>query len=153
MGDGWNLMIWDLPAHPLIVHAPVVLIPITAFLSIFMVANRRLSQRFGPLILVIAGLGAASAFAAAQTGKSLQETLGYQVVEHANFGDRVWWFSIATFLTLLGLWLIDRSSRRSRRLDGNLLAIAVLAFAGLATYWVIRAGHTGAELVWAGRIL
>lgn len=153
MGEGWDFMIWDLPAHPLVVHAPVVLIPVTAFLSIFLVANRRLSQRFGPLVLGIAGLAAVSAFAAAQTGEALEETLGYEVVEHADFGERVWWFSLATFLTMLGLWLIDRSSRRSRRFDGNLLAIAVLVFAVLATFWVIRAGHTGAELVWAGRIL
>lgn len=146
-------MIWDIPAHPLIVHAPVVLIPVTAFLSIFVVANRRLSRRFGPLILLSSGAAAVSALVASQTGKALQYELGYEVVQHANFGHRVWWFSLAAFVALLGLWLIDRSSRRSRRFDGNLLAIAVLVFGLLATFWVIRAGHTGAELVWGGRLL
>jgi uncharacterized membrane protein len=151
-GEGWNFDVFGLPAHPLIVHAPAVFIPLTALLALLMVANRKLSYRFGPLILVIAGLAAASAFAAAQTGQALQDDLGYEVVTHQSFGERVWWFSGATFLTLLGLWLIDRSSRRSRRFDGNLLAIAVVVFAGLATFWVIRAGHTGAELIWGGRL-
>lgn len=145
-------MIWGLPAHPLVVHAPVVLIPITAIFAIIMVSNRKLSRRFGPLVVGVAALAAISAFLAAQTGKALQEALGYQVVEHAMFGERVWWFSGATFVTLLGLWLIDRSSRRSRRFDGNLLAIAAVVFSILATFWVIRAGHTGAELVWFGKL-
>jgi len=153
LGDeGWNFEVFGLPAHPFIVHAPAVLIPLTALLAVIMVANRKLSYRFGPLILVIAGLAAASAFAASQTGEALQDQLGYEVVEHAGFGERVWWFSGATFLTLLGLWLIDRSSRRSRRFDGNLLAIGAVVFAVLATFWAIRAGHTGAELVWSSRL-
>ena len=45
-----------LPAHPLLVHAPVVLVPVVALLVILMIVRPQWLERFGWLAVGLAGL-------------------------------------------------------------------------------------------------
>jgi uncharacterized membrane protein len=80
--------VFGLPAHPLVVHAAVVLIPITVLAAIAYVLVPRLRPRLGwVLVLASIGGGVASVFAA-ETGDRLAKHLGGTpaIDKHGGFG-------------------------------------------------------------------
>ena len=62
--------------------------------------------------------------------------------------------AIAFFVVLLVFWLFDRGIPRNRHRPVwvRLLAVVLIALAVLATIWVIRVGHSGAEATWSYKI-
>ena len=62
-----------LPLHPLVVHAAVVLIPLSGALALLMVVLPRFSIRFGPLVVVLAWGAVGAALVAKETGEILSE--------------------------------------------------------------------------------
>jgi hypothetical protein len=155
---------FGLPAHPLIVHLPVVLIPVTALLAVTAVVWRR---HRGVLSLMVAGLamvGALSAILAAGSGEALQERIGEGdplIARHAELGESLRLFAVlfAGAAVLFAVqnrpeWLrvgADTSLGRLARSRGAAVATTalVLATAALSVTWTVRTGHSGAEAVWS----
>jgi uncharacterized membrane protein len=80
--------VFGLPAHPLVVHAAVVLIPITVLTALGYVLVPRLRPRLGWVLVVSSlGGGVASVFAA-ETGDRLAKHLGGTpaIDKHGGFG-------------------------------------------------------------------
>ncbi len=155
---------FGLPAHPLLAHAPIVLIPLTLILAIVTVAWRRYTR---PLSLVLLGLSfvtAGAAFLAAESGEKLQRRLpngeDAAIVNHASLGGTVKLLAILTFLVIAVYTARIWADRLRVRPDSSLgrviaapwvgvvLAVAVLGLSTFSTVWTVRAGHTGAEAVW-----
>lgn len=134
-----------LPAHPLMVHAPIVLLPLAALGAIIMGFSARFSLRFGPLVTAVAGVGVVTAGLAKISGEELAQSVGVSE-DHMQAGDLLPFAAAAFFLLVLALWLLDR--RGPRNLGIQILAVVVVAAAIIITGWVVRAGHTGAEMVW-----
>jgi uncharacterized membrane protein len=168
--------IFGMPAHPLMVHAPVVLIPLAALAAVVYALIPPLRQRVG-WVLVLASLGgAATAFAAVQSGEAFSNKLqtSRQLVDHGNFGLNVRNFAVLLAVVSLVIVGVD-ASRRGRatfapigdadgytyqrpRSGGMLmgvvsvvLSLGLLASAGAALYFVVRTGHTGALMVWGNK--
>lgn len=159
--------VFGVPAHPLLVHVPVVFIPLTLLVAIAAVAwagGRRV------LSLVVLGCAAVSMFAAqfaVWSGESLQEQVDRNslIHQHAELGEGTRTFAILVFLVAVVFVLREwRGGMRVRLADraGALLApraagIAVMAVLLLAsavtTVWVVRAGHVGAKAAWNERTL
>jgi hypothetical protein len=156
--------LFGIPAHPLIVHVPVVFIPLTLLAAIAAVAWPR---GRGTLSLVVLG-GALVSFVGSQlatmSGEGLEERVDVTrtVRQHAQLGEatrtlafvmlvaaavycaREW----APALRLAGL---DRlRSLLAPRSVGVLLSVVLVAAAVLTTTWAVRAGHEGAEAAWSG---
>jgi hypothetical protein len=131
-----------LPAHPLFVHVPVVLIPVTVVAALIGVARPAFLRNHGVLICAIAIFAMSSTFLAMQAGGALRGDLnllgeaGRLIAEHS---------SAATGLTLAD----DILGAPAVRL---LLRGAVLVLALIALYYVYRVGDLGAKAVWAGRL-
>lgn len=134
-----------LPLHPLVVHAAVVLIPLSGVLAVIMVLLPRFSDRFGPLVAVMAWVGLGAAAVAKETGEMLQRTEGGATRLHAESGDLMPAFAAAQAVLITALWLVDR---RGRGVFGLLVAGLTLLAAAATGYWAYRTGDSGAQSVW-----
>ena len=142
-----------LPVHALVVHAAVVLVPMGALGAILMAVWTRFSRRFGPLVVIVAGVAAASAFIAKESGEQLAARVGTPE-QHAELGQQLPIAAAVLFLVVLAFWLFDRGipANRPRPLWLTLLGV-VMVLVSLATLFLtLRVGHTGAEAVWSAVI-
>lgn len=137
--------IGGLPAHPLIVHGIIVLVPVVAvwvLLSMWRPAVLRKTKLWLWGLSVVATLGV---IAAKSSGDSLSAAVGLPN-EHADAGNRM----IPVMLVLSGTVLLTiffglvrevRIANRGSRILASLAAVVALPL----TY---VAGHSGAESVW-----
>jgi len=148
-------MIWGLPAHVLLVHAIVVLAPLTAALEIlcgFWPAARR---RLVWLVVALAGATLVLTPVTTDAGEWLEHQQGSIspiLREHAERGDWMIYFSVALFVVAMALavlhWLEGRSDRPQMAATVVVAIIALLV--GVSIVTVARIGHSGAESVWGG---
>jgi Predicted membrane protein (DUF2231) len=145
-----------LPVHPLVVHATVVLIPLSALGLLVMVFWPRFSRTLGWLVSLGAAVAAGSALVAKESGEVLEGRVGEPGFNHAELGDLMPFFAALLLIAAVGLWLLDRSApsdgpspRRGLRIAVAVVA-AIVAVANVV--WVYRVGDSGAKSVWTGRV-
>lgn len=138
-----------LPLHPLVVHAAVVLVPATALGAVLMAFSVRFSRRFGVLVSIVGAAGLIATVVSKTSGEDLTSEKGTPQ-PHADLAGPLPIIVLVLAALVLALWLLDRGrpTNRSRPVPAVLLAILTVAAAVIATYWMIRVGHTGAEAVW-----
>jgi plastocyanin len=148
-----------LPAHPLLVHAVVVLVPLAATGFLALVWRRDWWQRFGPAIVLLACAGATTAVLAVESGQALQSPVRRAAAEagvSADFGAHPQYGSVARACAVLfavaaaGAWWADGRREASSLWSKAFIASRVggVAFALAATGSVVLAGHSGSKLVW-----
>ena len=139
-----------LPTHALVVHAAVVLVPLAAIGGILMAFLPWFSRRFGPLVVILAGISALACIVAKQSGEVFAVRVGLPQ-EHADYGAVMPLVAGILFAALAGLWLVDRGIplNRSRTAWATVLAVVSVVVAVFALYWTLRTGHTGATAVWS----
>lgn len=157
--------LFGLPAHPLLVHLPVVVIPVTAVVAVLAVALPRWRRALAPVAAGLALVGAAGAILAAGSGEALEGdlTVAQRVLvhDHAELGEGLRTIALLMALACAGLvaharpeWFrLGPDSRLRAVLTGRAgavaVSVAVVALAALSAYWTVRTGHTGAEAVWS----
>ncbi|MCU0265446.1 MAG: hypothetical protein MUC45_04910 [Actinomycetia bacterium] len=146
-----------LPLHPLVVHAVVVLVPLSALGVLLTALSRTWFERLRWPVLAVLTVAAASAVVARVSGEALLAELGGRgetLQRHADLG------LVAPFL-VLGFWLLvlawvlaagPAEGGRDRRPSAGVRVLGVLAvLAGLGcTGYVVLVGHSGAAAVWQG---
>ncbi|MEO9256061.1 MAG: DUF2231 domain-containing protein [Tepidiformaceae bacterium] len=149
--------LFGLPAHALLVHGAVVLVPLAALALITTGWKQswRRAYSFPSALLAVGGM--AFAFLAQQTGEPLKHAIrdaavGQQVNfgEHPDQGNTAFLFAIALGLTAVGFWAVDRYGERWNLPKWTALASygVVVVVAMAATTAMVIAGHSGAILVW-----
>ncbi|MDQ1246264.1 MAG: hypothetical protein QG597_632 [Actinomycetota bacterium] len=88
-----------LPLHPLVVHAAVVLVPLTLVLSILILLRQSWRRSLGWWAVLLAGTAVVTTALAKETGEGLAEVLG-EPIRHASLGDGLPYFAAAMFLML-----------------------------------------------------
>ena len=155
-----------LPAHPLVVHLPVVLIPLATLGVIAMAIRPKWLRTFGPVVAGMAGVGFVAAVLAASTGEALEDdfrasgqTISDTLRDHAEMGEGARLFAGLFFVVVLAWVLFARwrtrageerataVAKRPRHVGVALAVLAVLA-GGTATVSVYLTGHSGATSVW-----
>ncbi len=139
-----------LPAHVLLVHVVVVVLPLTALaavlVSVWPAAQRKLT--FLVPLGAVAGLLAVPLTAAA--GTDLAASLGNPafIARHRDLGQQVLPWAAALAVTTTAQWLHLRGrGRRSRWLQLTLAGLVVFSAAGTAGI-VALTGDAGARAVW-----
>jgi len=159
-----------LPAHPLFVHVPVVLIPATVVAGILFVLRPEWFSRYGIALAVVSIVAMSSIFLTMQAGAALRNALNLQgqsgklISEHSHaahilaiiyvlFTATV----IVTFASMrisggmpTGLGIVDRVLS-GRPVFRALSVVLVLLSVGTG-YMVFRTGDLGAKAVWKGRL-
>lgn len=150
--------LFDLPAHPFFVHAPLVLSPLVALAAIAIAVRPAWQRRLGLPVVAASFVVLVATFLAGESGEALDELLqGTAAVrEHEELADttRVLVFGLFVVLgALVGIGrLVARRAEapswgRPARLGLSALTV-VLAVA--STVWMVRTGHSGAESHWTG---
>jgi len=159
--------IFGLPAHPLVVHIPIALIPLCAIGAVVMVISPRWRQRIGWVVVGLAGIAVVASQLAVGSGQALEDALDEQsalLERHAELGETFVWFALVFFLALLALMIWDTKQRRktaaaedqadrkgvSRSTAGVILSVLVVLTGVGASYRVYQVGHSGAKAVWLG---
>ncbi|WP_299023332.1 DUF2231 domain-containing protein [uncultured Dietzia sp.] len=154
-----------LPAHPLLVHAAVVLLPLAALVVVAYAVWPAARARIGIVSPVLALIAAGAAKLAEGAGESLErvvetlpDTNRAAVNAHAELGEQTVVAAGALVLVAVALSLVHgtaaaRLRERLSLLEAPWVGIvgAVLAvIAGVAVvYLTVDAGHTGASMVWS----
>lgn len=148
-----------LPAHPLLVHFPIVAIPLAAVLLVIFVLVPSWRSMLNYLILALGGAIAIGSLLAASSGESLEERVDETaaVKTHADLGGQMEIIGVLFGLTLVALGLYGLLSRRGTlRLNDRLartamtgLMAATVVVGSVAVVWVVRTGHTGAKASWS----
>jgi uncharacterized membrane protein len=152
--------IQGLPAHPLLVHGPVVLIPLLALLSLLLVVKRGWRATLGPWVVLLGIVAVGLTVVAAGSGEELQANVRDTelVRHHAELGSSMRPIAFAQLVALLLLvapaWAWRRggpgvlAGMGASRLWSIVGVVLVIVTAALATYWIVQTGHSGAEAVW-----
>lgn len=134
-----------LPAHPLVVHAVVVLVPLVAAGMVLAVARDTWAERLRLVLTALAAAAAGAALLATRSGESLLPRVpgSPEVAQHASLSDGLGLFVVGA-AALVVAWAWMHTQGRSSRLLGVVAALGWLA----ATVWTVLAGHSGAVSVW-----
>jgi hypothetical protein len=136
-----------LPVHALVVHAVVVLVPLTAVGAIAIALVPRWSVRFGVLVPLLALASTVASVVAQKSGEQLAQRVGVPAV-HSELGAGVKWWAAALLVVTTALWWADRHRDGRRSTGVKVLAGLVVIVALGATGWVVRTGDSGARAVW-----
>ncbi len=152
--------LFGLPAHPLIVHAVVVLVPLVALGAIAIAVSPSLRARYGTLVAAGAVLDVLLVPLATGSGEQLQPRVQASALleRHTQLGEQLLPFVIA--LAVATVYLIAAPRLRARRPDGSpwwaapwiasaMVVVALLGGAG-ALVQTVRIGHSGAQAAWSG---
>ena len=151
--------IFGLPAHALVVHLAVIIVPLAAvaFIATGWRAHWRRAYSLPVAILAVAGAGAS--LMAAQTGGPLESMVrnaarsagtGARFGEHPENGNTAELFAIVLAVAAVAFWAVDRYGERwklPRWAPVGAYAVAVVP-AVIALVTMAVAGHSGAQLVW-----
>jgi uncharacterized membrane protein len=159
-----------LPAHPLFVHVPVVLIPTTVVAAAVFVFKRDWLARYGIALAVVSIVAMSSIFLTMQAGAALRAALDLHgqaaqlISEHSQAAHILAIVYVAFTATLIvtfaaqrisggmptGLSIVD-DLLSSKWIVTGLRILLVLLSLG-AGYMVFRTGDLGAKAVWEGRL-
>jgi hypothetical protein len=159
-----------LPAHPLFVHVPVVLIPTTVVAAIVFMVKPEWLTRYGIALALVSIVAMSSIFITMQAGAALRGELDLQgqaaklISEHSQAAHIL----AIVYVLFTAVLIVTFASRRisggmptglgivdellgSKAIFGTLRVVLVV-LAIVTGYFVFRTGDLGAKAVWQGRI-
>jgi hypothetical protein len=146
--------LFGLPAHPLLVHATVVFVPLAVVMVIGAVVVPRFRAWAGPLPAGVSLVALILTPLSTSSGENLEHDLPHTelIEKHAELGDQLLFFTIALFVFAAAFWWLTRSGVAVDRwprwlvLGAGGLAIVSAVATGVQ---VARIGHSGAEAAWS----
>lgn len=145
--------VMGLPVHPLVVHAVVVLVPLSALGVAAISVVPRWRPRFGSLVLAVTTAGLVLVPVATGSGEQLEDRIDAggvvkeQIEHHVQWGERVLVPSLAMWVLAAALVLMTRRGMTGRAV--TFVAVLAVVAAGVAAGTVARAGHLGSTAVWS----
>ena len=167
-----------LPAHPLIVHIPVAMLPLAALGVLVMLLRRAWYERYKWAVLVVGAIGTFGAIIATSTGEDLEHRIGEvegreavrAIHEHAEAGELARTLAILFFVALaasvLVPWFLGRRAAPTAAVGDAgaaaadatpdarpawlrpLLMVFVALTAVASMVSIVNAGHSGASKAW-----
>lgn len=161
--------VFGLPLHPLVVHAVVILVPLTAVMVLLAAVVPAFRRWAGWLPLAMAAGCVVLTRVASDSGSNLQRLqlevddgrLNPLVAPHQALGDQLIWWVLGVLVVALAAYVVGQRERAHDRVGGRAYttsavprwATVVVAVAGVlvatgAVVHTVRVGHSGAQSVW-----
>ncbi len=175
-----NTIYSGLPAHPLFLHVPVILIPVAALAALALAARPSWWARHGVWVTLVAVVALGSLNLTMAAGKALKQDLGVPlagfggpaggggdgllIARHEHAADLLRIVTILFTAVLIVSLAVYRAQSGIAPLDGILarlrdtaaatiaLRAAMAVLAVLCLYFVFHTGDLGAKAAWQGRI-
>jgi hypothetical protein len=157
--------LFGLPAHPLLVHAVVVLVPLCALGVAVSALWQAARWRLAWVVLGLTVVSVALVPFASGSGEVLEEMVKESglVERHAELGDGYLPYAFALLVGAVGVAVLQwieggraepegsyAPRRRAPRWLVIVVAVVALVTSTAATYQMVRVGHSGAVAVWSG---
>ena len=160
--------LFDLPAHPLLIHAPIVLLPIAAIVTL--VAAIKPDWRARASWWILGGLFVTLVllFTAKESGEALIDAYdrangegSVDIEQHESLAEATFVITLIWTVMFAALTVLERVDRvrtgalapvATNTAVRQGLSIIAAALGLLATVWLIRTGHEGAKSVWGPRV-
>jgi len=153
--------VFGLPTHALVLHAVVVLLPLTAVGAVLIALMPRLRSPYGWLVLAAAAACMVLVPVATNSGQYLYDRLskGFgpgparqaELMErHRVLGEQVWPWVLVLLIGVLAVMVVHRWGVRMSKVVGYLAIAVTLVGAVGSGIAVLRAGHAGSRSVWNG---
>lgn len=146
--------LFGLPAHPLFVHAAVVLLPLAAVATFVCAAVPRARRGYAFAAFGLALVATIAVGLAQGSGEELEDEVDETelVEEHTGQGERVLPWALAVTVAAAAVAATPALARRrpsvpARTVTAVVVAISLLAGAG-ATWTIVEVGHSGAKATW-----
>ena len=145
--------LFGLPAHPLFVHAAVVLLPLAAIATLLVAVVPRL-RRYAGAALVLAIVALVFVGLAQGSGEELEEHVEETplVEEHAGEGERVLPWAIGLVVVsgiVVALPRLEARFPNASSPPATAVLVVVTLVASVGAMWsVIEVGHSGAKATW-----
>ena len=144
-----------LPAHPLFVHAPLVLVPLAALAAVALAIRPQWRRRCSSALAVAALAALVVTFLAIRSGEAFEPAVR-DVVNldlHKSLARTTRLLVALFFVGSIVVAILDRMSGDERPWADRAAQIVVVLtalVAVLGSVWIARTGHEGAKLVWDG---
>ncbi|MFZ1821743.1 MAG: DUF2231 domain-containing protein [Acidimicrobiia bacterium] len=148
--------IGGIPAHPLLVHAPVVLLPLLAVCVIVASIKANWHKISSIPLAILSGVVIVTSWLAKESGEHLEERIRETALseKHAEYGFQFFNIALVVFFAVI-VWSAIGYFRKSDspffaykewvRKVVSLVVVVILLF---GTYFVYLTGHSGADSVW-----
>ncbi|MEV6923460.1 DUF2231 domain-containing protein [Dactylosporangium sp. NPDC051485] len=152
-----------IPAHPLFIHAAVVLVPLLALTAVLYAVWPASRRHIRWPLVAFALTAPGSVFFAKESGESFSGNRAFQapqvralIAEHEDYADTLFWVIVGlAVVALVMAFMIPAAAGGSSRIKAPAPAhwvasglSVVLAIA--AAYYVYKTGDSGAHMVWSG---
>lgn len=154
-------LINGLPAHVLLVHVVVVLIPLTAVVLVAAALWPRAARRLGPLLPLLALVALVSVPLTTQAGEWLERHVDDDALvrRHTELGDGLLPWALGLFVLAVVVWWAGRRASAEPEQGGHgtrrlalplriVVGVLSLAVAAGAVVDVYRIGDSGAKAAW-----
>jgi hypothetical protein len=144
--------VFGIPLHPLLVHAVVVLVPLSVLGTVVIALVPRWRGTYGWLVVAASAVSLAAVPLTTRSGNNFKDSLSLggpvleKVNEHQQMGERVIWAVGAMFVFNLLLMLAHRAGRPAGQRTALAALAAVAALVSLVL--VVITGHLGSTAVW-----
>lgn len=147
--------LFDLPAHPMLVHLPVVVVPVVTIALVWLVLIPRQPAALASTTAVLAVVSGVGLLLASSSGEALVEALPYLrdepgVRDHiASSESARLWGVVTMLLVILGLVIrryVDRVP--SLRVIGRAALALALVASVTTSVFTVQAGHSGTKARW-----
>ncbi|MBS1844908.1 MAG: hypothetical protein JST53_10870 [Actinobacteria bacterium] len=159
-----------LPAHPLFLHVPVMLVPITVIAAIVLMVRPDWLERYGIALAILSVIAMSSIFITMQAGGALQSALdlrgeaAHLIEEHSQAAKILailYVLFTATVIVAFAARRISRGRPTGHAIVDRLLSppavftalrilVVILAIGSAAM--VFRTGDLGSKAVWHGKL-
>jgi hypothetical protein len=141
--------VFGLPAHPLIVHATVVLVPLGALLVLLHAVWPAARRRLGVVTPLVALVGLVLTPLSTESGENLERVVGRSELleKHEHLADGLLPWMVALFVMAVVVYVLGRRPVGPRLVGVVAAVLALVAVVGV-TQQVVRIGHSGAAAVW-----
>jgi uncharacterized membrane protein len=148
---------FGLPAHPLLLHVPVVLIPVLVLATVALVARPAWRERYGAAWGALGVIALAGTVLTAGAGEKLfdrEASRGVSSVlhDHKEAADTLKVLMFVFVAIILLMLVRDWRARMGSPIGGPAvvaaLAVVTLLFAGATGFFVVRTGHLGSKATW-----
>jgi hypothetical protein len=169
--------ILGIPAHPLLIHAAVVFIPLLIVGAIVYAAIPQFRSRIDWAVLALAIIAPLSALFAKLSGQNFLQLIIdkhlatkeflQKIAVHNSFGNHTFWWTLGLGVATLAFFAYqfprDRRAAAAATSDGTTAAatssplvvrvvstVVMLGLGIVVGYYVFRTGDTGAHIAWGG---
>ena len=152
--------LFGLPAHPLVVHLAVVMVPLAAVGTIAIAFWGAARRRVGWIVVALAFVAFVGCFLAKESGEALQESVRHtaSLDAHVEMADGGTVAGFAVFVGATGVMAVDLVLRRRSATGQSTLPLqkqaplivgvlaVVLSLFGAVR--IVQIGHSGAKATW-----